>query len=40
MPILDRWFDRFFSARTGADDGDRPPIAELIRRADKVFPAA
>ncbi len=38
-PILDRWFQRFFAARIGADDGDRPPIAELIRRADAAFSA-
>jgi hypothetical protein len=35
--ILDRWFERFFTARIGADDGDRPPIAELIRRADAAL---
>jgi hypothetical protein len=33
--ILEPWFERFFAARVGADDGDRPPIAELIRRADR-----
>jgi Protein of unknown function DUF262 len=39
-PILDRWFQRFFTARLGADDGDRPPIAELVRRVDKALTAA
>jgi hypothetical protein len=38
--ILDQWFRRFFAARTGADDGDRPPIAELIRRVDRALTAA
>jgi hypothetical protein len=33
--ILEPWFERFFAARIGADDGDRPPIAELVRRADR-----
>jgi len=37
--ILDRWFKRFFSERIGADESDRPPIAELIRRADEPFAA-
>ncbi len=37
--ILDRWFERFFTERIGTDDSDRPPIAELIRRADKALAA-
>lgn len=36
-PILDRWFRRFFAERIGADDGDRPPVAELIRRVDRAL---
>jgi hypothetical protein len=38
--ILDRWFQRFFTERIGADDGDRPPIAELMRRVDKALTPA
>jgi hypothetical protein len=36
-PILDRWFQRFFAARIGADDGDRPPIAEIVRRVNAAL---
>jgi hypothetical protein len=38
--ILDRWFEQFFTGRIGADDGDRPPIDELVRRVDKALTAA
>jgi hypothetical protein len=38
--LLERWFQRFFTARIGADDGDRPPIAELVRRVDKALTPA
>ncbi|NRD58008.1 DUF262 domain-containing protein [Corallococcus sp. AB030] len=32
--ILDEWLNQFFSERIASDDGDRPPIAELLRRVD------
>jgi hypothetical protein len=32
--VLDPWLDRFFRARSGAGELDRPPITELVRRAD------
>lgn len=35
--ILDRWFRRFFAERCALDESDRPPVAELIRRADSEF---
>jgi hypothetical protein len=38
-PILDDWFKRCFAGRLGLDDGDRPPVDEIIRRADKVLAA-
>jgi hypothetical protein len=38
--ILEPYFKRFFAARLGADDDDRPPIAELIRRADRKLKAS
>lgn len=37
--ILDPLFQRFFAERVGIGDNDRPPIAELIRRADMTLVA-
>jgi len=32
---LDGWFREFFSKRIEAEDRDRPPISELVRRVDE-----
>jgi hypothetical protein len=31
--ILDPWLQRFFAERSALGESDRPPIAELVRRA-------
>ncbi len=38
--ILDSFFGRFFQARCGTDESDRPSISTLVRRADEVIRAA
>lgn len=38
--VLDRLFNRFFPARCGVDDSDRPSIAALVAHAEEIIRAA